>query len=108
MEQFIYALTDRGYVLSKSEGVDGLLRQETIRHICNFKQSEQKWWGAEACVTISTVKQVQDNFRREGVHNHTLVVGVLEYLAHTQPARLLEVHKWNGGSIPSVLEAIKL
>jgi len=108
MEQFIYALTDRGYVLSKSAGVDKLLRQGSIRDLCNLKQSKDQWCDVESCITVSTVKAVQDNFQREGVHNHTLIVGVLEYLSHTNPARLLEAHRWNGGEVPRVLEAIQL
>jgi len=108
MEQFIYALTDNGYVLSKSGGVDNLLKQSSIRILCGLNKSESQWWNAESCITVSTVKTVQDNFKREGVHNHTLVVPVLEYLGYTQPSRLLSTHRWNGEAVPNKLEAIQL
>ena len=108
MEQFIYALTPKGYVLTKSKGVDTALRQTTIRKLCKLKQSDDLWHPHEECLTLSTVESVTDQFHREGVRNHTLIVPIVDYLAYTQPRKLLEEHVWNGEDVPGVLEAKKL
>lgn len=109
MEQFIYALTDAGYVMRKSQGVDRVLQQETIRKLKALKENTQFLWPApDDCITISTVSPIADGYGRRGYRNHTLIIQMMEYARYTQPERLLSQFRWNGDSVPEVLETIKL
>ena len=109
LDHFIYALFNRvGYKLLKTDGVSKQVCDATLHYLQNVGahvKSEayiQVYWPNENVLSVSLVKPVTDEFGREGVWNHTILVPIGAYLQFTQPSRLLSAHFIHGLDDPSI------
>lgn len=87
-EHFIYGLFPDGYKLLKSKGVNQLLSSQSLYMLRQLRESKKLWWDSERVVTVSHVESAQDQFERDGVWNHTVVVPIITYLQIIHPSEL--------------------
>ena len=91
-EHFIYGLFKRyGIKLIKSPGLTKLLTSEIIEYLCQLKENKEYYWP-NGTITITQVQAASDEYGRDGVWNHTIAVNILDYLAYTQPTKMLAPH----------------
>lgn len=76
-EHFIYA-HKTGII--KSPGVDQLLTRKSLRHLCTLNgNSVIQTWLPESVVAITFLRHDKDEYGREIIHNHTILLTVPDY-----------------------------
>jgi len=95
-QHFVYGLFNGyGYVLVKTDGVDTLLNEKMMQELCALREDRQFLWppqypNTEHIISCSHIEKVEDDFRREGLFNSTILIPLNEYLQYTQPLRLVK------------------
>jgi len=109
-EHFIHGLFNGiGYRTIKSPGVDALLSDKTFNALCTLTKSTQLLFPVEQCIAVSYVKKTHDEYGREGLYNHTILIKLSDYCAWTQPKKLLDPYFIkNGDKSPERLEPLHI
>lgn len=93
LEQFIYGMfKDYGIKLIKSPGLNDLLNGDIIDYLCNLKAGDYSNLWPNGTITVTRVTKTNDEYGRDGVWNHTVVMRLMDYLAYMQPAKMLSRH----------------
>jgi len=93
---FVYGLFNGyGYVLRKTDGIDSILTHEMLEKLCKLKHDEQLLWPPQQpnkpfYVSCTQVEPAEDEHKRDGVFISTILIPLKEYLAFTQPLKLMK------------------
>lgn len=88
-EHFIYA---HKLGIVKSSGVDQLLTRKSLRHLCTLNgNSVIQTWLPEGVVAITYLRHDLDEYGRDIIYNHTLLLTVQQYFKLHAPL-LFEPH----------------
>jgi hypothetical protein len=99
-EHFIYGLHQRrGIQLYKSKGLTKLVNDDNLQFLCHVGDNAveetyfQIWLpGDNPVLAVSKVHPAKDEYGRNGVWNHTIVIDINDYVKLTQPHNLFASH----------------
>jgi len=95
-EHFIYGLFNGyGYVLTETNGVNKILTKEMREKLCNLKHDEQLLWppqrpNQDFYISCSKITPTEDEHKRDGVFNSTILISLKDYLTYTNPAKIVQ------------------
>ena len=96
-EHFVYGLFPEGYQTYKSRGVTDILTEQSYHNLLALRlpqgQKEatvQMMLPTEDVITISHLQRKVDNYGREGIWNHTIIMRISDYLNVYPPINLVK------------------
>lgn len=99
VEHFIYGYVPKnGYRLVKSRGVTRLLSDTQLQYLSHMGDRateltySQFWFPDSDVLAISKITPVKDEYHRDAVWNHTLLVNMRDYLEYTKPSHVFDAY----------------
>ena len=93
---FTYGLFNgHGYVFTFTDGLNELTTQKMLDKLKSLTQDDQMLWppqhpGGDHIISCTHIQQAKDEFNRTGTFNHTIIMQLTDYLALTNPLRILD------------------
>lgn len=113
-EQFIYGLLNGDELeLRATPNLHKLVTNEELLMLCHIGDKETEEAGIEyftsKWLSISYITPMTDKSYRRANWNHTFIIKLADYLAFTQPKRLVQNHVIKCASeLPEKLKVLKL
>jgi len=92
IEHFFYGMIDGKITLLKTTGVSRLLQDKTFQRLRELREADSDiylWLPTEQAIALPHITKVYDKAGREFIQNHTLLIGIHDYLRLTNPKNLL-------------------
>jgi len=98
-EHLIYALIEGiGYKLYQTPNASKLLSKQNLQYLYHVGDNAEQevylqiWFPTENVLAVTYIRPVRDEYTRDGVWNHTILLPITDYLQLSQPITVLAPH----------------
>lgn len=105
-EHFIYG---HRLGLIKSSEVEQILTKKSIKHLCNLNGiSPIQTWLPEGYVAITYLRKDKDNYGRDTLWNHTILISIQDYFKLHPPTQFEAYFIKSLSNPPRMLEPLRI